>query len=149
MRVRDLVAGLAAFDLGSLDAVEDRKVRGQLKSAVVRARRALEAGPGPGPEEPAPGAAAPAPAAEVTPAGAASAAPAAEGSVPDAEGSGASDGAAERAALIEALTAAGVTIPEVPESLTLAALDEIMDRRLRGQAKAALRKLQRALGMVD
>lgn len=110
-----------AFDLASLDAIEDRKVRGQLKSAVMKARKADRD--------------APAPAAE--PARAAD------------EPAASAPGVAEREALVAVLTAAGIRVPEAPESLALDALDQIEDRKLRGQAKSALRKLQRALGLVD
>lgn len=54
-----------------------------------------------------------------------------------------------RAALVAVLEAAGQAVPEAPEKLELETLDTIEDRKLRGQAKSALRKLQRALGLVE
>ncbi len=125
---------VATFDLASLDELEDRKVRAQLKSAVMKARKALEAG------EPAPAAEpAPEPVAE-TPAE-----PVAE---TPAEPAG--DETAElRARVVELLAQAGVTAAEPVESTALEALDAIEERKLRGQAKSALRKLQKALGLVD
>ncbi|NUQ01101.1 MAG: hypothetical protein HUU35_14730, partial [Armatimonadetes bacterium] len=59
----------------------------------------------------------------------------------------------ETTALREALTAvlgqAGMDAPEQPETLSLESLDAIEDRKLRGQAKSALRKLHKALGLVE
>jgi len=127
-------ADVQAFDLASLDAIEDRKLRGQLKSAVMKARKA-------GVEAP------PAEAAEAAPAAAKVEPAAAE--APAVEEPAGEAGDAERAALVEVLKTAGVDVPDAPESLALDDLDGIEDRKLRGQAKSALRKLQRALGLVD
>lgn len=106
---------LAAFDLDSLDSIEDRKLRGQCKSAIMKARKAAEAA-----------AAAPEPA-------------------PTAE-----DPTAELRAAMEAVLAeAGIEPPADLAGFDLDRLDSIEDRKLRGRAKSSVRKLQRALGLLD
>jgi NADH-quinone oxidoreductase subunit I len=53
-----------------------------------------------------------------------------------------------RAKLLAVLEQAGVAAPDEPEQMALTDLDVIEDRKLCGQAKSALRRLQKALGLV-
>ncbi|MBI2302608.1 MAG: NADH-quinone oxidoreductase subunit I [Armatimonadetes bacterium] len=159
----------ASFDASVLDGIEDRKLRGSCKSALAKARRAAEA--------PAAEAAAGRPAGNADESGsdplsprerdgvkAAAEAPTgpptltptlsrgereAELAHPAHAEAPADDADALRAALVEALAAAEVDVPDPPESVATGVLDGIGDRKLRGQAKSALRKLQRALGLVE
>lgn len=112
-------ADIAGFDLDTLDSIEDRKLRGQCKSAVMKARKALEAEPVAAPaEEPAP--------------------------EPSADGP-----EALRAAMQAVLAEAGVAVPDDLAGFDLGSLDAIEDRKLRGRAKSAVRKVQKSLGLVD
>ncbi len=54
-----------------------------------------------------------------------------------------------RVALVNLLVDGGVEVPAAPETLAVDALEQMADRKLRAQAKAALRKLQRAMGAPE
>lgn len=154
-------ADLSALTPADLDTlVEDKRLRGRCKSALIRYRRALEeagelpvaTGPaGAQPEEAGPSAeaeAAPAteePAPEPPPAAQASpeepvqeeAEPSVQ-PIPEAL-------APFHAAVVEAFGAAGLPAPADPVNYDTAALDEsVEDRKLRGQVKSALAKFRRA-----
>ena len=54
-----------------------------------------------------------------------------------------------RAKLVEMLAAGGVAVPEVPEEVTLEALEAIEDRKQRSLTKVARRRLRAALGLGE
>ena len=54
-----------------------------------------------------------------------------------------------RAKLVEMLTAGGVAVPEVPEEVSLEALEAIEDRKQRSLTKVARRRLRAALGLGE
>lgn len=135
----DVPTDVTTFDLDSLDTlIEDRKLRGQAKSAIVKAKRAMADGGG-APAEPTP-AAEPDVSAPAAPAAPAAAAPAPTATLEPQAGD-------PLARVREVFAEAGVTAPDDLLNLELAELDSLIDdRKLRGQAKSALVKAKKQIG---